>query len=788
MNTMKDLPNILIVDDIDVNLALLETIIVNSITVNLIQALSGAEALEKIKGIELALAILDVKMPEMNGFELALKINENRSGDNVPVIFLTAMSSNEHDEFIGYGSGAVDYLYKPVRKHILLSKINVFIDLYNHKQTIIKEAIKLQKTTDELVWTNAALIKSEAKYRSYIESAPDGVFVTDENGNFTEVNNAACRITGYSKERLIKMSIADLLTEDFKESGLSQYKKLVQVGRLKVDLPFRNKNGTKRWWAIEAIKLSESRFLGFTIDITQRIELENSLRAYQVELEKQNEEIKQAKNLAEIVSRKYSELYDFAPSGYFTLSSEKKIKELNHSGARILGKERSFLIGSQFDYFISKNSLLEFDDFFRNVYTKKNKQACDIVIQITDNQLKNVHIEGLYDAFNEQFLLNVIDISELKHIEKVLRESEEKYRTMLNASPDGIFLIDMNGIIREVSDIGLEMLKVDDKTEIIGNNFSIFIPPDEINSINKVYENTLHDGICQNLEVKINKKNNTTFLSNVSSTLIQDVDGKPVSFMIILRDISFQKEIETRQIHTDRMVSLGQMASGIAHEINQPLNIISMVMDNLLFNAAKTDTIDLEFLKNKSDKIFENITRISNIIDHVRTFSRSNDNYILTAFDINTSIKNACSMLTEQFKHQGINLTLTLDKRIPTIIGNTYELEQVIINLLVNAKDALIEKKAKQEEHFELKVSIKTWQDGQFVIIEIADNGIGIDNEGLSKAMLPFYTTKEEGKGTGLGLSICYQIIKEMNGTIDISSERFVGTKIKLILDTQKKK
>jgi C4-dicarboxylate-specific signal transduction histidine kinase len=122
------------------------------------------------------------------------------------------------------------------------------------------------------------------------------------------------------------------------------------------------------------------------------------------------------------------------------------------------------------------------------------------------------------------------------------------------------------------------------------------------------------------------------------------------------------------------------------------------------------------------------------------------------------------------------------------MIGNTYKLEQVIINLLVNAKDALIERENRQEKPFELMIGIKTFQEGQFLVIEITDNGIGFDNDGLQKAMLPFYTTKEVGKGTGLGLSICYQIIKEMNGTIDISSERFVGTKIKLILDTKKQK
>jgi len=241
--------------------------------------------------------------------------------------------------------------------------------------------------------------------------------------------------------------------------------------------------------------------------------------------------------------------------------------------------------------------------------------------------------------------------------------------------------------------------------------------------------------------------------------------------------------METKQIHADRMANLGEMASGIAHEINQPLNIISMVMDKILFETARTGTVDVDFLKTKSDKIFDNIIRIRNIIDHVRAFSRSHDDFVNTAFDINATIQNGVSMIAEQFKHLGINLSLLLDTQIPPIVGNTYKFEQVIINLLMNAKDAVIEKKSGNEEYVELMVEIKSWQESHFIIVEISDNGIGIDNNELHNIMLPFYTTKGEGKGTGLGLAICYQIIKDMGGTIDISSSPLNGTSVKLMMD-----
>lgn len=638
----NSLPNLLIVDDNYSNIILLE-VILEKFKVNLVKAESGFEALDKINGLELALAILDIQMPGMNGFELALKINEERGVNKVPIIFVTANNVNDVDVSRGYNSGAVDYIFKPINSHILLSKVNIFLELFNHKQTIVREAFQLEKNAENLIWLLSALKTSEEKYRSYIDNAPDGIFVADETGKCIDLNEAACRMTGYSKDELLTMSIPDIIAKESLGDGLSYFEKLQKTGTLKTDLLFNHKNETKCWWAIEAVKISETQFIVFAIDITKR-----------------------------------------------------------------------------------------------------------------------------------------------KLAEHAMNISEEKYRTMLNASPDGILLIDLKKIITEVSEIGLELFDADNREDLVEKDFYQFIPSDEINTINDIFEKTVSEGLVQNVELKIRKKNQATFFSEISSTLIQAPDGEPLSFMIIIRDISQRKKIEAKQLHADRMANLGEMASGIAHEINQPLNIISMVMDKILFETEKAERIDIEFLKNKSDKIFDSITRIKNIIDNVRAFSRSDDNYVLTTFNINSSIENAVSMIMEQFKHLDINLNTQLDQQIPQIVGNTYKFEQVIVNLLTNAKDAVLEKRSKQCDFCDLQVEIRTYKENQSLIVEISDNGIGIDKDDIHNIMLPFYTTKEEGKGTGLGLSICYQIIKEMNGTIDISSDGINGTKIKLVLDIQK--
>jgi two-component system NtrC family sensor kinase len=110
-----------------------------------------------------------------------------------------------------------------------------------------------------------------------------------------------------------------------------------------------------------------------------------------------------------------------------------------------------------------------------------------------------------------------------------------------------------------------------------------------------------------------------------------------------------------------------------------------------------------------------------------------------------------------------------------------------VINLLTNAKDALIEKKNKEKDFFEMKIGIKSYQENKAIIVEVTDNGSGIAKEEIDKVMLPFYTTKDPGKGTGLGLSICYSIIKEMNGILEISSNPVNGTTVKIILDIKNK-
>lgn len=374
------------------------------------------------------------------------------------------------------------------------------------------------------------------------------------------------------------------------------------------------------------------------------------------------------------------------------------------------------------------------------------------------------------------------DITELKKAQMALIESEELYHSLLKTSPDGIIITDLEGKIIEASDVAEELAGC--KTIIEGMHFLDFIPDKSQNDLTKICKTTLTHGMIQNFEIALKRIDQTEFFGEISTTQIKGNDGEIKAFMSVIRDISERKLFEKQLRHTERMTGIGELATGMAHEINQPLNTISLIIDNIVYSIdAKTITED--YLKTKIDKVFDNITRIKKIIDHVRTFSRDQDDFALTDFEINASINNCISMISEQFSHKEIDLIFHPFNNIPTLTGNAYRFEQVILNMLVNAKDAIEEKKKRNYSKFKKRVEISTALQNNIIVVEIKDNGIGISQENIDKVLLPFFTTKEPGKGTGLGLSISYGIIKELGGEIEIQSNPKTGTTISLKIPIQ---
>jgi signal transduction histidine kinase len=233
------------------------------------------------------------------------------------------------------------------------------------------------------------------------------------------------------------------------------------------------------------------------------------------------------------------------------------------------------------------------------------------------------------------------------------------------------------------------------------------------------------------------------------------------------------KEVNTKLIQSEKMASVGQLAAGVAHELNSPLASIITNLHMIAENPTHEDNAQLIDITQKSAK------KCRDIVTSLLKYSRGSNTVDARVLDINDVIEEACSFIGYQLEHADI----TLEKKLQVVDDvkvNPEEIQQVVMNLLLNARDAIKELKEQG------KIAIKTEQGNKTVIITIKDDGAGIDRENLKKVFDPFYSTKDVNKGTGLGLFTTYNIVRSFDGHIEVDSEKGKGTTFTIMFPSHK--
>ena len=217
------------------------------------------------------------------------------------------------------------------------------------------------------------------------------------------------------------------------------------------------------------------------------------------------------------------------------------------------------------------------------------------------------------------------------------------------------------------------------------------------------------------------------------------------------------------------MATLGEMATGIAHELNQPLTVIKSASNYILRKTRDKTPIKDEIMTTMAEEIDGQVDRASKIINHMREFGRKADVKQEKA-DMNKALVNAFDIFRQQLKLHQIQVVQDLDPELPEVLADENRLEQVFINLLINARDAIDSKNSSDEKAGEKQIFLATTTSGNWIMATIEDTGTGIPETVVDKIFDPFFTTKEAGKGTGLGLSISYGIIKDYDGQISVAN------------------
>ncbi len=312
------------------------------------------------------------------------------------------------------------------------------------------------------------------------------------------------------------------------------------------------------------------------------------------------------------------------------------------------------------------------------------------------------------------------------------------------------------------------------KDELIGRNPSVFGSKRQMKKFWSEMWTTIKSGKVWIGDVENRKKNGEPFHTQLLISPILDGDYKVTGYFGVHRDLSEKKTLEKQLIHTQKMESIGTLAAGIAHEVGNPLASISA-----LVQVAQRYTTD-NLVKEKLELVKNQVNRISKIIRDLVDFSRPS-NYEVLLTDINKNLSEAVEITKVGVKAKDVVYELSLNKNIPLMPLVADQIQQVFVNILLNATDAILETQKKEK-----KIIVKSEVINNDVVITFSDNGIGIADENIPKIFEPFFTTKKEGKGTGLGLWVSYGIIKSFHGDIKVTSNYNQGTVFTIILPVQK--
>ena len=279
------------------------------------------------------------------------------------------------------------------------------------------------------------------------------------------------------------------------------------------------------------------------------------------------------------------------------------------------------------------------------------------------------------------------------------------------------------------------------------------------------------------------RKNGEEFHVNLTVTPVKGAAGNAIGVIVVAQDISprivaeeERMAMELRALAQSKLATLGEVATGVAHEINQPLTYINTMIQAFQEDLALND-LDQERMAHRLSESRRQVDRITNIVEHLRIFGRS-DNSEMEPLNLEEILDNTMLLLKERLMARNIDLSLRVDPGLPRVIGNASQLEQVFINLLQNSLDALAERRGDAQ----ISVTLSPANGGAAADVVFYDNGVGISPDILPKIYDPFFTTKGVGQGTGLGLAIAYGIVRDHHGSITCESEPGQGTTVTITL------
>lgn len=463
--------------------------------------------------------------------------------------------------------------------------------------------------------------------------------------------------------------------------------------------------------------------------------------------------------------RRYRELFDNIQEGLFFTSPEGRFIDVNDALVRILGYDsRDELLHAEIPTHIYSSAERR-QQLFDRVETQGTVRNHHETLRRKDGSLIHVllNIFAVRDVEGRTVQLRglMLDITELKNFQSELQRERDFSSKILNNTQSLILVADTAGLISYANRRWYEAGGYE-RDQLVGQPLVKLIAGSRQAAMQEALRATLAGQQVDNLELPVMRADGRTGQFSVNLSPMRDEQGQVTSIVVVMSDITDAAMLQAKLVHTEKMAAVGQLVSGVAHEVNNPLTAILGFADLLMENPELPD-----WAKKDLRVILQEATRTKQIVQNLLSFARQMPPQ-RQSVQLNSILTRTINLRSYDFSSHGVDVIEDFDCDLAPVLGDSHQLQQVFLNILNNAYDAV------RETGRPARIEVRTRKSGGSSEVSFRDNGLGIAHP--DRIFDPFFTTKEVGKGTGLGLSICYGIVREHGGEISCyNNENGIG-------------